>query len=58
MIYPMEYPLFTLSSGDVLHGTRYRLLKQMNILSRQQGQKAAWLASDAQSAARRVILVR
>ncbi len=46
----------TLSSGDVLHGTRYRLLKQLNILSRQQGQKAAWLASDAQSAGRRVIL--
>ncbi len=46
--------IHALSSGDVLRGRRYRLLKQLNTSS--QEQRADWLASDTQSAGRRVLL--
>ncbi len=52
----MECPLSTLSSGDLLHETRYRLLKQLNIPMSQQEQRADWLASDAQCPDRTVLL--
>ncbi len=52
----MEYRLSTLSPVDALHGARYHLLKQLNIPSSQQGQRADWLASDAQSPDSTVLL--
>src|SRR6266516_7717320 len=42
--------------GDVLRQGRYRLIEQLMLPENQRGQGTAWLASDAQSSTRRVVI--
>ncbi len=53
---PMPLTLHTLMRGDVLRQGRYRLIEQLTLPENQQRQGAAWLASDAQSSLRRVVI--
>src|SRR6266700_2074707 len=52
----MPLTLQSLMRGDVLRQGRYRLIEQLSLPENQQGQGAAWLASDAQSSTRRVVI--
>src|SRR5215472_10787706 len=52
----MPLTLHTLMRGDVLRQGRYRLIEQLSLPENQQEQGAAWLASDAQSPTRRVVI--
>jgi len=52
----MPLTLQTLMRGDVLCQGRYRLIEQLSLPENQQGQGTAWLASDAQSSNRRVVI--
>jgi len=52
----MPLTLHTLMRGDVLRQGRYRLIEQLTLPENQQGQGAAWLASDVQSSSRRVVI--
>ena len=45
-----------LMRGDMLRQGRYRLVEQLTLPENQQGQGTAWLATDSQSSARRVII--
>jgi ABC-type branched-subunit amino acid transport system substrate-binding protein/serine/threonine protein kinase len=52
----MPLTLHTLMRGDVLRQGRYRLIERLTLPENQQGQGAAWLASDAQLSSRRVVI--
>ena len=52
----MPLTLHALMRGDVLRQGRYRLIEQLSLPENQQEQGAAWLASDAQSSTRRVVI--
>src|SRR6266699_2971772 len=52
----MPLTLHALMRGDVLRQGRYRLIEQLSLPENQQEQGTAWLASDAQSSTRRVVI--
>ena len=52
----MPLTLHALMRGDVLRQGRYRLIEQLPLPENQQEQGVAWLASDAQSSTRRVVI--